>query len=177
MYLNGVFTGDTGYFNNLVLNGTTIPTSGPLATISDVSSAVWNLIGGAPAELDTLIELANYVSKLDLSNISLLQNLSTKAPLANPTFTGTVGGITSTMVGLGNVDNTTDANKPVSTATQTALDLKAPLANPTFTGSLSAPTFTGATGVFSTSISAPTFTGATGTFDTLVVKRIILKPQ
>lgn len=29
-------------------------------------------------------------------------------------------------VGLGNVDNTTDANKPVSTATQTALDLKLP---------------------------------------------------
>jgi uncharacterized protein (TIGR02145 family) len=28
------------------------------------------------------------------------------------------------MVGLGNVDNTTDAGKPVSTATQTALDLK-----------------------------------------------------
>lgn len=32
-------------------------------------------------------------------------------------------------VGLGNVDNTSDANKPVSTATQTALDAKAPLAN------------------------------------------------
>jgi hypothetical protein len=30
-------------------------------------------------------------------------------------------------VGLGNVDNTSDANKPVSTATQTALDAKAPL--------------------------------------------------
>lgn len=29
-------------------------------------------------------------------------------------------------VGLGNVDNTSDVNKPVSTATQTALDLKAP---------------------------------------------------
>ena len=29
------------------------------------------------------------------------------------------------MVGLGNVDNTSDANKPISTATQTALDLKA----------------------------------------------------
>jgi len=28
-------------------------------------------------------------------------------------------------VGLGNVDNTSDANKPVSTATQTALNLKA----------------------------------------------------
>ena len=39
-------------------------------------------------------------------------------------------------VGLGNVDNTTDANKPVSTATQTALDLKAPIASPTFTGTV-----------------------------------------
>jgi len=38
------------------------------------------------------------------------------------------------MVGLGNVDNTSDANKPVSTATQTALNLKANLASPTFTG-------------------------------------------
>ena len=50
--------------------------------------------------------------------------LDLKAPLANPTFTGTVSGITKTMVGLGNVDNTTDAGKPVSTATQTALDAK-----------------------------------------------------
>jgi microcystin-dependent protein len=43
-------------------------------------------------------------------------------------------------VGLGNVDNTSDANKPVSTAQQTALDLKAPLASPTFTGDPKAPT-------------------------------------
>jgi hypothetical protein len=39
-------------------------------------------------------------------------------------------------VGLANVDNTSDANKPVSTATQTALDLKADLASPTFTGTV-----------------------------------------
>jgi hypothetical protein len=39
-------------------------------------------------------------------------------------------------IGLGNVDNTTDAGKPVSTAQQTALDLKAPLASPTFTGTV-----------------------------------------
>ena len=32
--------------------------------------------------------------------------------------------VTATQVGLGSVDNTTDANKPVSTAQQTALDLK-----------------------------------------------------
>lgn len=42
-------------------------------------------------------------------------------------------------VGLGNVDNTSDANKPVSTAQQTALDLKANLAGAAFTGAVSAP--------------------------------------
>jgi hypothetical protein len=60
-----------------------------------------------------------------------------KAPLASPTFTGTVSGITKSMVGLGNIDNTTDLLKPLSTATQTALDLKAPSASPTFTGTVS----------------------------------------
>lgn len=39
-------------------------------------------------------------------------------------------------IGLGNVNNTSDASKPVSTATQTALDLKANLASPTFTGTV-----------------------------------------
>jgi len=37
--------------------------------------------------------------------------LASKAPIANPTFTGTVGGITKSMVGLGNVDNTADTAK------------------------------------------------------------------
>ena len=46
-------------------------------------------------------------------------------------------GITKTMVGLSNVDNTTDANKPISTATQSALALKAPLDAPAFTGNIS----------------------------------------
>ncbi len=43
-------------------------------------------------------------------------------------------------IGLGNVDNTSDSNKPVSTATQTALNAKANLASPTFTGTPAAPT-------------------------------------
>lgn len=62
-------------------------------------------------------------------------SLDLKANLASPTFTGTVAGITASMVGLGNVTNTSDANKPVSTAQQTALDLKAGLVANTFTGS------------------------------------------
>ena len=37
--------------------------------------------------------------------------------------------VTKTQVGLGNVDNTSDADKPISTATQTALDKKADLVN------------------------------------------------
>jgi hypothetical protein len=68
--------------------------------------------------------------------------LDAKAPLNAPTFTGTVSGISKSMVGLGNVDNTSDANKPVSTAQQTAIDLKANLASPTFTGTPSLPTGT-----------------------------------
>lgn len=44
-----------------------------------------------------------------------------------------------TDLALNNVDNTTDAGKPVSTATQTALNLKANLAGPTFTGTVTLP--------------------------------------
>ncbi|MFA7264904.1 MAG: hypothetical protein WC054_01090 [Candidatus Nanopelagicales bacterium] len=43
-------------------------------------------------------------------------------------------GLVKADVGLGNVDNTSDSSKPVSSATQSALDLKAPLASPAFTG-------------------------------------------
>ena len=49
---------------------------------------------------------------------------------------GSAAAITPTSLGLGNVDNTSDLNKPISTATQTALDDKADAANPTLTGSL-----------------------------------------
>jgi hypothetical protein len=39
-------------------------------------------------------------------------------------------------VGLGNADNTSDAAKPVSTATQAALDTKASAANPSLSGAI-----------------------------------------
>lgn len=48
--------------------------------------------------------------------------------------------LTKADVGLGNVDNTSDADKPVSTAQQTALNAKAPLESPAFTGNPTAPT-------------------------------------
>lgn len=76
---------------------------------------------------------------------SLVGDLALKAPLASPAFTGTPTGITKAHVGLGSVDNTSDAGKPVSTAQQTALNLKADLASPTFSGTPSLPT--GTTGI------------------------------
>jgi uncharacterized protein (TIGR02145 family) len=98
------------------------------------------------------VPYALYASKTDTSVLNLTSRFSTKlsgtdtvslsarinakAPINNPTFTGTVGGINKTMVGLGNVDNTSDAGKSISTATQTALDLKAPINDPTFTGTV-----------------------------------------
>lgn len=52
------------------------------------------------------------------------------------TVAGRIGAITLTKadVALGSVDNTSDANKPLSTAATNALVLKAPLVSPAFTG-------------------------------------------
>jgi hypothetical protein len=62
--------------------------------------------------------------------------LALKAPIASPTFTGTVSGITKAMVGLGNVDNTSDVNKPVSAAMTTALNLKVNASGGTLTSGI-----------------------------------------
>ncbi len=63
--------------------------------------------------------------------------------------------VTASDVGLGSVNNTSDAGKPVSTAQQTALDLKANLISPTFTGTVTLPA--------STSLTTPVLGSATGT--------------
>ena len=73
---------------------------------------------------------------LRIDGTDVITSLGTKAPLANPTFTGTVGGVAKAMVGLGSVDNTADAAKPISTFIQTALNSGAPLASPVFTGTV-----------------------------------------
>ena len=62
---------------------------------------------------------------LPLSGGTLTGNLNA----TTATFTGAVTGITKSMVGLSNVDNTSDVNKPISTSTQTALNLKEDVSN------------------------------------------------
>lgn len=94
-----------------------------------INTAINNLINSAPGTLDTLGEIATQLQN-DQSGIAAINStLALKAPLDSPTFTGTVGGITKAMVGLGSVDNTADVNKPVSTPQQTALNGKLSLKN------------------------------------------------
>jgi len=88
------------------------------------ASAAAAVVASAPSALNTLNELAAALAN-DSNYATTINNaLSLKAPVNSPTFTGTVYGVTKSMVGLANVDNTSDANKPVSTDTQIALDTK-----------------------------------------------------
>lgn len=75
------------------------------------------------------VAIRSDISKSYILRVSPSSVLSNWSELLSPTFTGTDSGITKTMVGLGNVDNTSDLNKPISTATQTALNLKENVAN------------------------------------------------
>ena len=120
---------------NITITGTTNLTG--YATESYVTTAISNLVDAAPTTLNTLNELsaalgddANYATTISSA-------LGLKAPTDSPTFTGTVSGITKSMVGLGNVDNTSDSSKPISTLVQNALNDKANSASPTFTGTVS----------------------------------------
>ena len=133
-YVSGIVTTSGGTRFIISVGGNTLSgtlaefnaalTDGDFATQSYVSTAVSNLLDSAPETLNTLNELAAAINDDASYAATITTALGFKAPLASPTFTGTVAGINKTMVGLANVDNTSDANKPVSTATQTALDLK-----------------------------------------------------
>lgn len=84
-------------------------------------SVPFALYSGGVKGLDTKLNITDTAAMLK----PYFTSINLKANIESPAFTGTVSGITKSMVGLGNVDNTADINKPVSTATQTALDLKA----------------------------------------------------
>jgi hypothetical protein len=105
---NAAFTGTTTKTLTLTQydGGTFTPTFNDLQGVTEVTAGT-GLTGGTITSTGTVA--------VDFGVV---------APLADPTFTGTVSGITKTMVGLGNVDNTSDADKPISTLTQTALNGK-----------------------------------------------------
>lgn len=88
------------------------------------------------------------------------------ATIASPTFTGTVSGITSTMVGLGNVNNTSDLDKPISTAVQNALNNYISSISPAFTGIPTAPTASTGTNTTQLATTSYVVTGVSGLIGT-----------
>jgi hypothetical protein len=105
-----------------------------IATTQYVRTEVANLVNSAPGALDTLDELAAALGDDASFASTVTTSIGLKAPLESPAFTGTVTGITKTMVGLGNVLNETKATAFTS---------------PTFTGTATIPTILLASGGFS----------------------------
>jgi hypothetical protein len=101
-----------------------------IATTQYVRTEVANLVNSAPGALDTLDELAAALGDDASFASTVTTSIGLKAPLDSPAFTGTVTGITKTMIGLGNVLNETKATA---------------FTNPEFTGVPVAPTAPGGT--------------------------------
>lgn len=119
IFIGDVFTVDENTIQNKLTTEIYVDTK--------VTESINNLLNGAGPAYDTLLELQNNLINNDTEINTLINQIALKAPISNPTFTGTVRGITKAMVGLSSVNNTSDINKPISTATQNALTLKANL--------------------------------------------------
>ena len=111
----------------------TDPTADRTITLPNVSGTVittGNLsgTGATAAELGYLAGVTSAIQTQldDKSTASKTETLTNKT-LSSPVI-NTPTGITKTDVGLANVENTADLNKPISQATQTALDAKRDIA-------------------------------------------------
>jgi hypothetical protein len=145
-----------------------------LANVDNTTDLLKPISNATQTALDLKASNVALALKANTSDLNLkadITDLNLKAPISSPTFTGTVSGITKSMIGLANVDNTTDLLKPISTASQTALNLKASLTGiETLTNkTLTAPTFTApvlgtpASGTATNLTGLPLSTGVIGT--------------
>jgi hypothetical protein len=100
-------------------------------TSADVSGLDAQLAALQSADADLAV-----IAALTPSNDDLLQRKAGAWANRTPAQVKTDLALVKGDVGLGNVDNTSDANKPVSTAQQAALDLKLNLAGGTMSGVL-----------------------------------------
>ena len=111
-----------------------------IATTAFVRAEVAALVNSAGSTLDTLGEIATALGNDANLSTTLTTSIGLKAPLASPTFTGTVTiptgasitaptGLVKGDVGLGNVDNTSNATERAATATLTNKTLTSPVIN------------------------------------------------
>ena len=111
--------------NSLTENVHGIADTSVLVTQTQLTNAISGAEVDQSALAGTGLVWDSVNSEFDVDNTYITTATQTaldlKAPLADPTFTGTVSGVTKTHVGLGNVDNTSDENKPVSTAQASAI--------------------------------------------------------
>ena len=84
-----------------------------LSNVNNTADTAKPISNATKLQLDTKVSTETFSSTIDLL-----------APIASPTFTGNVRGITKAMVGLNNIDNTSDTAKPISNATKLVLDTK-----------------------------------------------------
>ncbi|MBS7527841.1 hypothetical protein KHM83_14245 [Fusibacter paucivorans] len=131
------------------------PVSHPASIISDFAASVRSavLTGLSTASSAVITTADTVLTALGKLQAQISANKTEASTHANSTTNP--HNVTKAQVGLGSVNNTADADKPVSTAMQTALNAKAPLASPTLTGVPKAPTAT--TGNNSTQLATTAF--------------------
>lgn len=110
--------------------------SAQTTSINNLTSSVNNITNNK----QDLISSTNKISSLNVSyNASTVSaTLDNLTNSINTTNTN-ISNLTKSSVGLSNCDNTSDANKPISSAIQTALNLKSNINNPTFTTNITTP--------------------------------------
>jgi len=114
------------------LTKSTISTIGPQVPSEIVLTASFGTDSGEPAnEVQFLVETLGVNSPSIKQEIDLRIKSAIQSDLSSHiTNVSNPHSVTKSQVGLGNVDNTSDLNKPISTATQTALNLKYDASNP-----------------------------------------------
>lgn len=110
--LSGVATGATA-------NQSDATTNAAIALKANAANAA--LTGTPTAPTPTNGDNSTKIATTAFIQTTLAAMAGIYAPLASPAFTGTPTGITKAHVGLGSVDNTSDAAKPVSTAQAAAI--------------------------------------------------------
>jgi hypothetical protein len=122
------WTIDAGVVTGSKIAATTITDANIAAGAAIVQSKIQNLVSDLAARQPLDSDLTA-IAALAPTNDDIIQRKAGAWTNRTPGQVKTDLALTKTDVGLGNVDNTSDANKPVSTATQTALNGYLPLKN------------------------------------------------